>query len=405
MPNPSKAPASLSFDALIVGGGIAGLWTLDRLRTAGYKVALLSERPLGEGQTLASQGMIHGGIKYTLSGLLNQASESIADMPDYWQRCLQGAGDVDLRQTRCLSEHFYMWSSSTVGKLSSFFASRAVRGRVDKVPPQERPALLQNPQFKGSLYRLVDRVIDVPSLLSNLAANNQRHLFQLDGIAKKLQKDPAGNVYLQLRNKALTLHAKRWIFTAGKGNAELLNALACSRPAMQLRPLQQLVVRHQLPYAFYGHCLGADTTPRLTISSHPCANGDTVWYLGGALAEKGAHMSAEQLIAAGKQELARLFPWLDFSAAEFSTLPIERAEPLQKNFARPDNAFAEPATGLANVLVGWPTKLTLAPNLANQILAQLAPPSPAQAADPLAQLAQHLSAPAIAPLPWEINRD
>ena len=45
--------------------------------------------------------MIHGGIKYTLSGALNKASETIADMPDYWQRCLGGQGDVDLTQTRC----------------------------------------------------------------------------------------------------------------------------------------------------------------------------------------------------------------------------------------------------------------------------------------------------------------
>ncbi|WP_049722695.1 FAD-dependent oxidoreductase [Gilvimarinus polysaccharolyticus] len=405
---PAASNSSLTFDAIIVGGGIAGLWTLDRLRTAGYKVVLLTDRALGEGQTLASQGMIHGGIKYTLSGALNQASETIADMPDYWQRCLNGTGDVDLSQTHCLSDHFYMWSNSTLGKLTSFFASRAVRGRVDKVPASERPALLQNRQFKGSLYRLVDRVLDVPSLLANLAANNQGHIYQLDQIAQRLHKDATNNAYLKLNNtgEPITLKAKRWIFTAGKGNADLLAALGCQQPAMQLRPLQQLVVRHRYPYPFYGHCLGADKTPRLTISSHPSNNGDTVWYLGGSLAEKGASMSAAELIAAGRLELTELFPWLDFSDADFSTLPIERAEPLQQNFARPDNAFAKPASDVANVLVGWPTKLTLAPNLANQILAQLPKPDTAIATNnAINDLAQQLPTPVVAPLPWEALRD
>lgn len=402
-PSPSSTDTGdLQFDAIIIGGGIAGLWTLDRLRNSGYNVALLTDRALGEGQTLASQGMIHGGIKYTLSGALNKASETIADMPGYWQRCLSGQGDVDLTQTRCLSDHFYMWSNSAMGKLTGFFASRAVRGRVDKVAPDERPALLQNRQFKGSLYRLVDRVLDVPSLLANLAANNQGHLFLLPNIASRLHKDANENTYLTLDN-GTKLHAQRWIFCAGKGNAGLLAALACPEPAMQLRPLQQLIVRHRYPYPFYGHCLGADKTPRLTISTHPSASDKTVWYLGGSLAEKGANMSAPELVCAGKQELADLFPWLDFSDAEFSTLPIERAEPRQQDFARPDNAFAEPARGLANVLVGWPTKLTLAPNLANQVLAQLPPPGAGN--HDLAALEQQLSVPGIAPLPWETNGD
>lgn len=411
MNNASAPPASndsFMFDAIIIGGGIAGLWTLDRLRSAGYNVALLTDRPLGEGQTLASQGMIHGGIKYTLSGALNQASETIADMPEYWRQCLQGTGDVDLTHTNCLSDHFYMWSNSTMGKLTGFFASRAVRGRVDKVPASERPALLQNSQFKGSLYRLVDRVLDVPSLLANLAANNQGYIFQLDQIAHRLHKDTANNAYLCLDNNGepTTVRAKRWIFTAGKGNAELLSALDCQQPAMQLRPLQQLVVRHRHPYPFFGHCLGADKTPRLTISTHPTTSDDTVWYLGGSLAEKGANMSAAELIAAGKKELAELFPWLDFADADFSTLPIARAEPRQKDFARPDNAFAQPAANIANVLVGWPTKLTLAPNLANQILAQLPEPDAAIASNAaLNYLAQRLPAPVIAPLPWEAKHD
>ena len=47
---------------IIIGGGIAGLWMLNRLRAEGYDVMLLEKNQLGAGQTIASQGMIHGGI-------------------------------------------------------------------------------------------------------------------------------------------------------------------------------------------------------------------------------------------------------------------------------------------------------------------------------------------------------
>ena len=83
-------------DAIIIGGGIAGLWLLNRLTSDGYGCVLLEADELGCGQTLASQGMIHGGIKYALGGALTGASEAIADMPDRWRAALAGEGPVDL---------------------------------------------------------------------------------------------------------------------------------------------------------------------------------------------------------------------------------------------------------------------------------------------------------------------
>ena len=50
----------------IIGGGISGLWLLNSLRNAGYDAVLFEKNALGSQQTFASQGMIHGGIKYAL---------------------------------------------------------------------------------------------------------------------------------------------------------------------------------------------------------------------------------------------------------------------------------------------------------------------------------------------------
>ena len=64
-------------DIVILGGGIAGLWLLNRLRTAGYSTVLFERGALGQGQSIASQGMIHGGMKYALGGALTRRPASI----------------------------------------------------------------------------------------------------------------------------------------------------------------------------------------------------------------------------------------------------------------------------------------------------------------------------------------
>ncbi|MFP5338473.1 MAG: FAD-dependent oxidoreductase, partial [Gammaproteobacteria bacterium] len=82
-------PESLSTDVLIVGGGVAGLWLNARLRRLGFATLLVDKGTLGGGQSVKSQGIIHGGTKYALSGALTGASEAIADMPRRWREALE----------------------------------------------------------------------------------------------------------------------------------------------------------------------------------------------------------------------------------------------------------------------------------------------------------------------------
>ena len=104
----------LHLDIAIIGGGIAGLWTLNQLRNQGYSAALFEQEALGSYQTIGSQGMIHGGIKYALAGAWSGSSEAISAMPGVWRQCLAGEGKVDLRCCRVLSEDFYLWSHANL---------------------------------------------------------------------------------------------------------------------------------------------------------------------------------------------------------------------------------------------------------------------------------------------------
>lgn len=394
----SPASHSLKTDLCILGGGVAGLWLANLAKARGLDVLVLDNQPLGSGQTIASQGMIHGGMKYTLAGTLTGASEAIADMPAYWRNCLCGEGDISLRDTRILSDHFFLWSGESVAsRLTTFFASKVTRGRVTPVADDRRPAFLRHQDFTGSLYRLDDLVLDIPSLLANLTRNLDGRCFLIGDY--QLQKTTEG-IYA-LHSDSLEIHAQQFVFCGGEGNQDLLNQLGFAKPEQQLRPLQQVMIKHRYPFDFFGHCVGMDSTPRLTISTHRLPTGEPVWYLGGSLAEKGASLSAEELIELAKAELNELIPWMNFENASWATLNINRAEPKQPGLIRPDHAFAE-ALPNSNIFIGWPTKLTLAPNMANQIWSLLE----AKELKPLfknrqADL-QSLTPAAIAKTPWEI---
>lgn len=407
MPDPGNH--SLAFDVVIIGGGVAGLWLLNRLRQQGYNAILFEQGALGSGQTIASQGMIHGGVKYTLAGALTGASEAIADMPDYWRRCLAGTGDIKLQSTQTLSDHFYMWSTeSSLSKATAFLASKSLRGRVDALASDEFPPVFKHPSFRGKLYRLVDSVIDTPSLLANLLSNARDHVLSIDWKRSRLiNKNRRVHLEITEGTGTWTITANQFVFCAGKGNATLLDSIGAAKPDMQTRPLQQVMVKHPHEYFLYAHCIGIDSVPRLTISSHRCKDGAMCWYLGGQLAEQGVDKSALVLMREAKRELEALFPWLDWCAARWATLPVERAEPRQKNFARPDKAFIDTALAqdkqaFTNVLVAWPTKLTLSPHLGNEALQKLhALGVPAGAATADSSQLKFLGTPAVAVSPWD----
>jgi glycerol-3-phosphate dehydrogenase len=111
----------MRLDSVIFGGGAAGLWLLDRLSRDGHHVVLLESGALGAGQTIASQGIIHGGMKYSLSGLLTRSAISIREMPAVWRDALLGHATPNLTRTRLRSDCCYLWQtdsfSSRVGML------------------------------------------------------------------------------------------------------------------------------------------------------------------------------------------------------------------------------------------------------------------------------------------------
>ncbi len=372
---------TLKTDVVIIGGGVSGLWLLNAFKQRGFKACLLEKNTLGGAQTLASQGMIHGGIKYTLDGFTSSLSETIADMPRRWRACLEGQGVPDLGQVEVLSEHYYLCSDGSLSsRLTSFLGSKAIAGRVSAPPRAAYPAPFSHAAFKGSLYSLQDLVVNTSSLLECLKRASNGHTFQG-------QATPVGNNridYLELDN-GQTLEAGLYVLAAGLGNANLLKQIGIEGIAMQTRPLHQVMLRQANLPPVFAHALALKSAnkPRVTITTHATATNNPVWYLGGNLAETGVARSKTEQIHFAQQELAEIFPFLDLRGAIWDTLRVDRAEPAQSQQHRPDHPFARVHNNLA---ICWPTKLTLVPMMVETLLSSLTDFAPANTGGDLPDL-------------------
>jgi glycerol-3-phosphate dehydrogenase len=237
------------------------------------------------------------------------------------------------------------------------------------------------------VYRLAELVLDAPSLVARLAELAGDSLLAGEHI-EPLHDD---NGLCGLRVDSREIRAQRVVLSAGAGNAELLAALGVEQPKQQLRPLHMVLAKGPALKPLYAHCLGGGPKPRVTVTTHPAADGQWVWYLGGDLAEAdGVARDEAAQIRAAQKEMADLLPWVDQRETRWATLRVDRAEPAQSGLVRPDNAFLAEQQRL---LVGWPTKLALAPDFADRVLAalqrdaivpQAQPPLPALPRPPLA---------------------
>lgn len=361
-------------DIVIIGGGIAGLWLLNRLRQLGYSVILLESKALGEGQTNKSQGIIHGGVKYALQGMMTTASTAIADMPHVWNECLKGRGSIDLSNVPILSKHQDLWTTgSMASKIASFFATMALSGRVQELKSNDYPEIFQNKQFKGQVFSLDEIVVDVHAVIRELVKPNQDVIFKIDSMHEnQLKFDENGRLTsfeIQVEPiEPIHVKAQKYIFTAGAGNEELLKPLKKQGVEMQRRPLHMVLAKTDFHYALFAHCLGFGATPRLTITTHKTQDDQPVWYIGGQVAEDGIELDSVTQIETVRKELKELFPWINFSNTQFATFFVDRAEGLQSDGRRPDSCYVKE---VQNVLAAWPTKLALAPKLSDEIIQNL----------------------------------
>ncbi len=377
----------LRCDVVIFGGGAAGLWVLDVLVARGLGTVLLESDRLGGGQTVCAQGIIHGGMKYTLDGILSGSAAAIRDMPDIWRACLAGRREPHLTGTRVRADHCYLWRTGGArGRLGMIGARIGLRAKPKPVPADERPEPLAS--CPGTVARIAEPVIDPASLVNELGRRHHRCIMKIDATqGVVMDRDENGRI------TGITLSAPGGgdrcriepgtvVLTAGAGNAALAGMAGIGTAVRQQeRPLHMLMMRGRLP-ELNGHCVDGART-RVTITSDNDSAGRCVWQVGGQIAEDGVGMEPSTLVRRGAAEIRAVLPDLDLGGVEWATYRIDRAEAAEGG--RPDDVSV---TAVSNVVVAWPTKLALVPRLAQRISELVADP------------AQPLRAPATVPPDW-----
>jgi glycine/D-amino acid oxidase-like deaminating enzyme len=351
---------TVTFDVIIVGSGIAGLWLAARLKREGYNLIVLEQDKLGGLQTLASQGMIHGGQKYNIGGASTDHGAAIALMPARWNECFCGRGELDLSSVRFLSETQVMWpAGSMVSSMTVFAAAKLVNTGTRKLKPEDFPAVLaemrEGRKFKGIVYELPEKVLDVKSLVQSLARESGDTIFT--GKVQEIFLDG------RIRVSETLMQAQVIIFAAGTGNELPFEELGIQKMT-QRRPLRQIMVK-PLAHAIYGHGIADQPKPRVTITSHPLAGGEYVWYLGGDIAEKGVRMNHGEALQFAFKEMKTMFPLIDWNTKEWASWEGDRAEPFDQKNRLPAGPYVYERDAL---LVAWPAKLTFAPLLADNVL-------------------------------------
>ncbi len=363
----------------------------------GYKCLLIDQHSWGGRQTLAAQGIVHGGIKYSFNGIWNPEARAIQDMPRRWEQALiNGAGELPLKGVKSLSPHQYICFPSS-NKIVSFLASSIMQSKVTALKAQEYPDSFKQGGMDARVYQLNERIIDMESLVQVLNKIGTGAMIKGKVDFHSIINREDG---VEVKVNQQTIRAQLIISTAGAGNKELTSGkedMPTTQPAkgdsigkagkeskadkkdkldkpikQQLRGLNMLMLRGANLPPIYAHFCDRSSLPLLTITTHEDEKypGETIWYVGGALAENNLDDDAQQLVQKFIKQLAEFMPQLSIKEQEIhaAKFRIDRAEPQNESKMKP---VAPDITLIKRALICYPIKMTFAPLVGDRVVKQL----------------------------------
>jgi hypothetical protein len=313
-------------------------------------------------------------------------------MPERWRRSLAGELEPNLAAARVLSERCHLWLPR--GSIAAWVQSWGFVPLLEKTGllatrPERLPESAWPEALWGSalaVYSLAEPVIATRSFLKAMAKPHQKALLLYDRTSVRFNGE-------QVEISDLRLEPRLIVLAAGEGNAELLQRAGISRALMQRRPLGMLLLRGDLPPLF-GHCVVGGKT-RLTITT-PAPG---IWQIGGEIAERLAQEpNPERARRTGISEVRRWLPAAETPGVKIAIYRAVRAEALTADLRRPSGVHVSRVT--PRLLVAWPTKLCLAPVLAEEVFAMLVEELKQPAGYDEPELPQRRG-PALARYPWE----
>lgn len=325
---------------------------------------LFEKNALGAGQTLAAQGIIHSGIKYSFDGIVRSHTQTLAAMPKVWMDSISGVGKVDLRRVEILANHQIVFTVGGItSRIAAALASKTLGSALGKLDRSEFPEVFCAKEFTGQVYRLEEPVLATKTLLAALQDQAQGgHCVTFSArLAQLIFEDDRVAEVVFADDRRTRIRPRACVFSAGEGN-EWFAEQAGFKKITQRRPLRMFMARG-LPHKLYAHWLLPEPQPRITVTTHEL-NGENVWYIGGSNAEKTAVMDLAESLDRTRVEMTRLFPWLNWKRFQWAIYEISGAEPEANQLL----TGGPQLTVQGNAALAWPTKLALAPALGDQII-------------------------------------
>lgn len=344
-------------DIVIFGAGIAGLWTFHSLKKMGYDVLLLEKDSIGCGQTIASQGIIHSGLKFSLAGKVNKLARAMSTMPERWYAALHGEGEVDLSSAKIATKSQQLLiPTGFMGGITRLVTERAFANTVRSVPKDEWSDDIKGSGFKGSVIFMNEPVLNIPTVLRALAEPYRDCI-------RKITDEQANAPFKFLKDHNIS--AKKVIFTSAGSNHEIAKNNDHNKGLeTQKRPLVQGMMQNA-PFPLFAHLIGKTDKPIATITTHEMSDGTLVWYIGGLVAERAIDAPVQDVISAALKAFKTYMPYVDVSNVKWATLPVNRVEGKSKTDSwMPDTPTIHHTE---EALYCWPTKLAFAPMFGDMV--------------------------------------
>lgn len=391
---PSADVPTLKVDAVIVGGGIQGLWLLADLIKNGYQAILLERMWPGFGQTGHSHVFLHEG--HMFAGMLREGLPealsrvgSVLKANGLWKAELKTGR---LRNLSPLKSSFYIGWKYRIQ--ADEFAERCKQAELPCEEVTSSPTDFGVLAEMEGLYRSEAICLDSKMLLENLLASSD--LDTRVGYCEDIGVDGYESKTFRLvarrdRRNLLHIDTSALVLSAGAGNEKLVThlfhkgelPLDLDATKQQTVKTFMLVIRHlkgSLP-------LVAGMFPDfggIFVVSRKDAQNRTVWLVGdkqrklvgvpGEIAAFDAVTWFENL----RIELEQLFPELinhadDFEWGIYDATKAERwtgNDRFEEGGVFPGDYHLHKHPGAALWLT-WPTLLTFAPMVASSIVSEL----------------------------------
>lgn len=231
-----------NIDVIIIGGGIQGLWCLNELTKLGYSCILITDKKIGEGQSLDAQIYKHKGHFYNNL----QIAQHLQEVEPEWDNFISNNNLKPSQKQQFLA----FPDQQSADKYSKLWYQGGLKYSPinhSEIPPFFKQGILD----QGYYFDTGETCYHGEKLINKLAQPVKHLIYQGKVIGNSSTDACLKEIKVIIDHKLFTFTPKNIVLTAGRGNQNLLNQITQgnfelyyqNEEIQQLRRCQVLVIK------------------------------------------------------------------------------------------------------------------------------------------------------------------